>query len=79
MPVSIHGMYCSEKTFKVEQKKVLLWGEKGKEENSPHPHENWILLHTASYFAVQVFSILLLLLKGTWYFSLQSCWKDLYV
>lgn len=38
MSMSTQSMYCSEKTFKVEQKKVLLWGVKRKEENFPHPH-----------------------------------------
>lgn len=47
------------------------------EENSPYSHENWVLLHTAGYFAVQVFCILLLLLlKGIWYFTLQTSWRD---
>lgn len=50
MPVSIYSMYCSEKTFKVEQKKVLLWGAKrGRKKTPPVPMKTgfyYILLAT---------------------------------
>lgn len=54
-------MYCLQKTLNVEQKKVLLWGgKKREEENSPLPMKTgfcYILLATvqSKYFAYYYF------------------------
>lgn len=64
MPISIHSMYCSEKTFKIEQEKVLLWEAKRERKKTPS-----IPMKTGFYY------ILLATLHSRYFVYYYYFWK----